>query len=174
MLVSAPVSDSTPRRQWNLDGVSVDWGYSLLPNRPIFVLLCSSPEEQGRLARLMASGKVWFALTHKFTLHSSTELALRQGGQVVTVFKKGARVAACKSSYRTGKLKTVKSRENWTLWASKAAVAAPEGEGSRSARAEVEGDSIHLQMMEAQVGLGDSAGSAAETIGVQERLLQRM
>ena len=123
--------------------MSTDWGYSLLPNRPIFVLLCSSPEEQGRLAR-----PVWFALTRKSTLQSSTELGLREEGQVVTVFKKGTRVTACKSSHRTGKLKTAKSRENWTLWASKAAVAAP---GSSSAQAEVEGDSIHLQMMAAQV-----------------------
>ena len=83
------------------------------------------PEEQERLASLslMAPGKVWFALTRKSTLHSSTELALKQGGQVITEFKKGSRIAACKGSYKTGKLKTVKSRENWSLWASRAAVA---------------------------------------------------
>ena len=110
----------------------------------------------------MAPGKVWFALTRKLTLYSSTKLARRQGGQVITVFKKGSRVAACQGSYKTGQLKTVKCRENWSLWASKAAVAAPGGEDSSNARAEVEGDSIHLQMMEAQVGLGGSAGSSAE------------
>ena len=122
----------------------------------------------------MAPGKVWFALTRKSTLHSSTELALKQGGQVITVFKKGSLVAACKGSYKTGKLKTVKSRENWSLWASRAAVAEPGGEGSSNVRAESEGDSIHLQMMEAQVGLGGSAGSAVETIRVRKRLERSM
>ena len=90
--------------------MSADWGYALLPNRLIVVLLCSSPEEQGRLASLMAPGKVWFALTRKSTLHSSTELALKQGGQVITEFKKGSLVAACKGSHKTGKLKTVQSK----------------------------------------------------------------
>ena len=116
----------------------------------------------------MAPGKVWFALTRKSTLHSSTELALKQGGQVmmvITVFKKGSRVAACKGSYKTGKLKTVKSRENWSLWASRTAVAELGGEGSSNARAEVEGDSIHLQMMEAQVGLGAAQAALSRPCG---------
>ena len=68
----------------------------------------------------------------------------------------------------------MKSRENWSLWASRAAVAEPGGEGSSNARAEVEGASIHLQMMEAQVGLEGSADSAAETMRVRKRLKRRM
>ncbi len=59
------------------------------------------------------------------------------------------------------------------LWASKAAVAAPGCAGSNIAPAEEEGDSIHLQTIEAQVGLGDSAGSVSETIRVRERLTRR-
>ncbi len=58
------------------DGVSADWGYSLLPDQPIFVLLWSSPEEHGMLARLMAPERVWFALTRKSTLHSSADSLL--------------------------------------------------------------------------------------------------
>ena len=56
-------------------------------------------------------------MTRKSTLQSITELALRQRGQLVTVFKKSTRVAAGKGSYRTGtgKLKMVKNRENWYL-----------------------------------------------------------
>ena len=68
----------------------------------------------------------------------------------------------------------MKSRENWSLWASRAAVAEPGGEGSSNARAELEGDSIHLQMMGAQVGLGGSAGSAVETIRVRKCLKRSM
>ncbi len=64
---------SFPYSSW--DGIQADWGYSLLPKLPIFVLLCSSPEEQGRLARLMAPGKVWFALTRKSTLHTESTAA---------------------------------------------------------------------------------------------------
>ncbi len=93
----------------------------------------------------------------------------------MTVLKKGSRVAACKGSYRTGKLKALKSREGWLLWAStgRAAVAAPGGAENNNAPAEGEGDSIYREMMEAQVGLGGSPGSVAETLRVRERLTQR-
>ena len=57
--------------------------------------------------------------------------------------------------------------------ASKAAVAAPGCAGSNIAPEEEEGDSIHREMIEAQVGLGGSAGSVAETLRVSERLTQR-
>ena len=68
----------------------------------------------------------------------------------------------------------MKSRENWSLWASRVAVAEPGGEGSSNSRAEVEGDIVHLQMMEAQVGLGGSAGSATETMRARKRLKRSM
>ena len=41
-------------------------------------------------------------------------------------------MAACKGSYKTRKLKMVKSRENWSLWASRAAVAEPGPVGVRA------------------------------------------
>jgi hypothetical protein len=57
----------------------------------------------------------------------------------------------------------------------KAVVAATGGAGNNIApAAEEEGDSIHLQMIEAQVGLGSSEGSVAETLLVRERLTRRV
>ena len=38
------------------------------------------------------------------------------------VFRGGSRVAACKGSFRTARLRTVKSKEDWSLWASTAAL----------------------------------------------------
>ncbi len=71
----------------------------------------------------------------------------------------GAALVLAAGTYRTGKLKAIKSRQCWLLWASKAAVAAPGCAGRNNiSPAEGQGDSIHSKMMEAQVGLGGSAG----------------
>jgi hypothetical protein len=42
-------------------------------------------------------------------------------GQVVTVFKKGTKVAASMGGSSTGKLRSIQSLEDWCVWASKAA-----------------------------------------------------
>ncbi len=44
-----------------------------------------------------------------------------RSGQVITVFKKGPKVAASKGSSRTGELRAIQSLEDWCVWASKAA-----------------------------------------------------
>ncbi len=46
---------------------------------------------------------------------------LERTGQVITVFKKGTKVAASKVNSRTGKLRATQSLEYWCVWASKAA-----------------------------------------------------
>ena len=48
-----------------------------------------------------------------------TALALR--GNVVAVFKQDVRAAMAKGAWRQPKLKTVETRETWTVWASSGA-----------------------------------------------------
>jgi len=47
---------------------------------------------------------------------------------VITVYKKGSRVAACKGSFRTGQLRAIQNKEDWCVWASHAAM----GMGTRT------------------------------------------
>jgi hypothetical protein len=64
---------------------------------------------------------MWFALTRGSSLHQGVKRVLERTGQVVTVFKKGTKVAASKGSSSTGKLRAIQSPEDWCVWASKAA-----------------------------------------------------
>ncbi len=45
---------------------------------------------------------------------------LECNGEVITVYKRKALVAASKGSFRSGRLKVIQSKEDWVLWASKA------------------------------------------------------
>jgi hypothetical protein len=55
---------------------------------------------------------------------------LERKGQVITVYKRGSKVAASKGSFRRGKLKAIQSKEDWCLWASKAAIQMRGDEGA--------------------------------------------
>jgi ribonuclease HI len=65
---------------------------------------------------------VWFALTRRATLSKETKRVLEHSGRIVHIYRRGSRVAACKGSFRTARLRTVKSKEDWSLWASTAAL----------------------------------------------------
>ena len=56
---------------WN--GVSADWGGQLQPRRPVFDLLCASPEEQRSLCGRLRPDQVWFALSRRSTLDMNTK-----------------------------------------------------------------------------------------------------
>jgi len=111
---------SFPYSSW--DGMSADWGYQLQPKRPIYDFLCAPPELQQRLAWRLTADRPWFALTRRATLDRTVKQGMERAGQVVTVYKKGSRVAACKGSFRTGQLRAIQSSEDWCIWASRAAI----------------------------------------------------
>ena len=49
-----PVAPSSfPYSLWNGTVTSADWGYLLQPGRPVYDLLCASPEEQQHFSRLL-------------------------------------------------------------------------------------------------------------------------
>ncbi len=82
------------------DGVSTNWGYQLQPNRPIFDLLLSLPEEWRLLSNWFRSpaDQVWFPVTLQSTLERSIRRVLECNGRVITVCKREASVAASKGS----------------------------------------------------------------------------
>jgi hypothetical protein len=43
---------------------------------------------------------------------------MERAGQVIIVYKKSSRVAACKGSFRTGQLRAIQNKEDWCVWAS--------------------------------------------------------
>jgi hypothetical protein len=111
---------SFPNSLW--DGTLADWGYLLRPGRPVYDLVCASPEEQQRSSRRLKEDISWFALTRRSTLDRTVKQVMERAGQVITVYEKGSRVAACKGSFRTGQLRAIQNKEDWCVWARHAAI----------------------------------------------------
>jgi hypothetical protein len=68
------------------------------------------------------------ALIRRSTLDRTVKQMMERTGQVITVYKKGSRVAACKGSFRTGQLRAIQNTEDWCIWASHAVM----GVGTRT------------------------------------------
>ncbi|MFM9151927.1 MAG: hypothetical protein ACKOPU_06645, partial [Candidatus Planktophila sp.] len=166
---------SFPYSSWT--GSSADWGSQMQPCRPVFDLLCASPEIQHSLSGRLRPDQVWFALSRRSTLDRSIKQELERAGQVITVYKKGSRVAACKGSFRTGKVRAIQNKEDWCLWASNAAIRTREVEEGFDSGGHCDGpanvDPIHRAIMEAQAGISGGTGDAAETARVTARLRRR-
>jgi hypothetical protein len=70
---------SFPYSLW--DGTSADWGYLLRPGRPVYNLLCASPEEQQRFSRRLKVDISWFALTRRSTLDRTVKQVMEMQGR---------------------------------------------------------------------------------------------
>ncbi len=158
-------------------GVSPDWGTQQRPSRPILSLLCTSPKLQQSLSSRLRPDEVWFALSRRSALDRQVKQLSDHAGQVITVYKRGSQVAASQGSFRSGKLKAIQSKEDWCVWARKAAI---QTRGDEDACGEVgheesngHGDLIHAAMMKAQVCIGGHAGDPAETGRIRARLRKR-
>jgi hypothetical protein len=81
---------------------SPDWGSQQRPCRPIFTMLCAPPELQQSLSSRLRPDEVWFALSRKSTLDRHVKQVLERDWQVITVYKRGSKVAASKGSFRSG------------------------------------------------------------------------
>ena len=154
------------------DGISVDWGHGLQPKRPVYSLLGATSQEQQRLTRQLGGGQVWFVVARRAALDNSTKQMLTKVGRVITVFKRGARVAACKGSFSAGKLRAIQSKDDWCIWASTAAQRQQPTQGSLkgaiddiclTADGVVPLDLEHLSSREALLG---PAGAAYRLSGI--------
>ncbi len=98
------------------------------------------------------------------TLERNTKLVLERAEKVITVYKKGSRVAACKGRFRTGKVRAIKNREDWCLWASNAANRTREVDGGIcNGDCPVNMDPIQSVIMEAKASISGGTRDAAET-----------
>ena len=141
----------------------------------MFDFLCSPPDEQRRLTHRLAANRVWFALTRRATLSAETRRALERSGRIMHVFGKGPRVAACKGSCRAARRRAVKSKEDWSLWASTAALRLQSTKGALKRALEAvrltDDGIVPLQLTdrEAQLGPASAAyaldGVTAATVG---------
>ena len=59
----------------------------------------------------------WLALTREKSLTKEVEAHLQQVGTRVYVWRKGAIVAASTGAWRKAQVRSVQSKETWTLWA---------------------------------------------------------
>ena len=161
---------SFPFASWN--GVTADWGHLLWPQCPVFDLLCSTPDEQRRLTHHLArtGRQQGVVCTHQACNPVSAEAkkTLERSGRIVHVFRKGSRVAACKGSFRTARLRAVKSKEGWSRWASTAALRLQSTNGALKSALEAicltEEGVVPLQLTDCEALMGP-AGSAYSLCG---------
>jgi hypothetical protein len=152
-------------------GTSADWGSLYRSSRLIYSLLDTTQELQQFLSHSLQPDPVWFALTRRSNLDRGVKRVLQRTGQVVTVFKKGTKVAASKGSSSTGKLRAIQSLEDWCVWASKAATQTGLDTVGAQASAEAHsaelgpdrGDPIHEALMAAQAGISGGTGDPRES-----------
>ena len=166
----APSSFPVAVRCW---GLVEGWGHSAPhPTRVMHCLLTLSPEEQRKLCLGLKSSAVWWALTRSSTLDPEVRTALARRGNVVAVFKRGVRAAMAKGAWRQAKLKTVKTRESWTLWASSGAADSAQTRADLKARLEsialTEDGVVPLDMADplAREALLGPAGAAYRNQGI--------
>ena len=105
-----------------MNGQGEGWGLSLPPpSCPVYNLLHLPAAEQWRLCQSLKAESCWYALTRGSTIDHRTRERLRAIGATLTVFPRGIRAAAAKGCWRLAKLKTVRTAQDWTLWASRRA-----------------------------------------------------
>jgi hypothetical protein len=90
------------------------------------------------------------------TLEYGTQQVLEQGGRIITVYKGGTNLAACRRSYRTGQWKTDALGQQGCYGREEQPGKGPE-------------NSIHMAMVEAIEEIGLVTGDAAETARVLQR-----
>jgi hypothetical protein len=77
---------------------------------------------------VVTSSSATLALTRRSKLDRTVKQVMERAGQVITVYMKGSRVAACKGSFRTGQLRAIQNEGDWLIWASHEAI----GVGTRA------------------------------------------
>ena len=119
----APAAFEVSMQDW---GDFAGWGHELSKscswreNGVVLNLLNFLPRnDQLSLCKMLSKVKRWFAVVREKALHAESREVLTEHGVRVTEFKRGTLCVACKGSWRKATLRTVQSRENWQVWASK-------------------------------------------------------
>jgi hypothetical protein len=93
------------------------WGHQEVKTRKVFNLLCLPPDIMWTIVTRLLQDVPWLALTRERSFTPEAEAHLQQVGTRVYVWRKGAIVAASTGAWRKAQLRSVQSKETWTLWA---------------------------------------------------------
>ena len=93
------------------------WGHQEVKTRKVFNLLCLPSDIMLTIVTRLRPDAPWLALTREKSLTKEVEAHLQQVGTRVYVWRKGAIVAASTGAWRKAQVRSVQSKETWTLWA---------------------------------------------------------
>ena len=94
------------------------WGHQEAKTKPVYNLLCMTDREINVILNRLAYDKPWLALTRNTTLSAEAEQLLTQVGTRLFVWRRGSVVAASTGNWRKAQVRSVQSKEDWTLWSS--------------------------------------------------------
>ena len=98
-------------------GAEEGWGHRQPQTRRVFNLLCMTAPEIMAIASSVRREDAWLALSRARTLTAEAERSLRRVGAPVHVWPKGTVAAAGTGIWRRAQVRSIRIRENWTLWA---------------------------------------------------------
>ena len=94
-----------------------------LPQGFLLNLLTANAQEQQDLCAYLSRHPQWFVLTRARTLSLATKNMLTAHGHCLACYPRGSLIAASKGSWRKSSPRAIRSREDWYIWASSAAIA---------------------------------------------------
>ena len=93
------------------------WGHQEVKTRKVFNLLCLPQDIVRTMVARLGPDAPWLALTRERSLTPEAFARLMQVGTRVHVWRKGALVVASTGAWRKAQVRSVQSKEAWTLWA---------------------------------------------------------
>ena len=100
-----------------LDGREGDgWGRQETKVRQCHNFLCAPPALMHAIVNRLRSDAPWVALTREKNLKGEARTKLERVGTKVFAWGKGALVVASTGAWRKAQLRSIQSREEWTLW----------------------------------------------------------
>ena len=94
------------------------WGHHETKTRKVFNMLCMPPDIMRAIVARMRPETPWVALTRDKTLTEEAQARLERVGTRIFAWSKGAMVAASTGAWRKGQIRSIQSREEWSLWIS--------------------------------------------------------
>ena len=122
--ITAPAVFQSARDGRTGDG----WGRSGVGARPVFNFLTLAGAESTSIIRQFQPDSQWLALTREKTLTAEAKTLLGRIGVAVYTWRKGALVVAGSGIWGKARMRSVQSREAWTIWADAASMRAGEAQ----------------------------------------------
>ena len=98
--------------------IGMGWGQHEAKVRQVINMLCLPPDIMRTIANRLRPSAPWLALTRAQSLTPVAEECLQRAGTRLLTWRSGAIVAAGAGVWRKAQVRSVQSKEAWTLWAS--------------------------------------------------------